>query len=410
MSSYRLDSLFSRTSLSDRDSADDAVRHHRWGLATGASLGVGGYLIIQALLAGAPIAESLLAGTIVAVALFLYYAILHYATVQRESFPRAVAVHQWLRLPAVRRTLKGTAVVAGLVLLGVSFAPDAQARTRCSYAGPPTNVLTVTVSGDLSSGVIKRKGLEITANEFLARPRPCSGGTPTVLNTDTISVLLSPEALSADVRLDGGPFAPGATPETEGASEIEIQFSGADSIASIVGTPRGDEFHWGPGGAHAGVNLNPRSAGDKDVDVTTRGQGTFLVAQGAGGNDTIIGEPGVLVNDGVFAEGGRGNDVLSAPPGTGGILDGGPGNDAIAGGRLSDLLDGGAGNDRVAGGGGPDDIVGGPGKDRLFGGAGRDSIKSRDSKRDTVRCGPGRDRVTADRRDRVRGCERISRR
>lgn len=214
----------------------------------------------------------------------------------------------------------------------------------------------------------------------------------------------------ADLRLDGGPYAPGATPETEGASEIEIQFSGAGSLANIIGTPGGDEYHWGPGGAHAGLNLNPRSAGDRDVDVTFRGPDSFLVADGAGGNDTITGEPVALVNDDIFATGGRGNDVLSPPPGTGGILHGGPGNDAIVGGRLVDLLEGGAGHDRVAGGGGPDAITGGPGKDRLLGGAGRDSIKSRDSKRDTVRCGPGRDRVTADRRDRVRGCERISRR
>ena len=408
MSSYRLNSLLARTFLSDSDSADDAPMNHRWGLVTGASLGIGGCLIIQALLAGAPIGESLLGGTIVAVALFLYYAILHYTVAQGESFPSAVAVRQRLRLPAVRRTLKGTAVVAGLLLLGGSFAADAQARTRCSYAGPPTNVLTVTVSGD-SIGVIKRKGLEITANEFLERPSPCSGGTATVLNTDTVNVLIGPDAF-ADLRLDGGPFAPGATPETEGASEIEIQFSGRSALADIVGTPQGDEFRWGPGGASAGLNLNPRSAGDRDVDVTPSGEETFLVAQGAGGNDTIIGEPGVRVNSGVFAEGGRGNDVLSAPPSTDGILDGGSGNDVITGGRGFDLLDGGAGNDRVAGGGGPDEITGGPGKDRLFGGAGRDTISSRDSKRDTVRCGPGRDRVKADRRDRVRGCERISRR
>ena len=405
MSSYRLDRLIARMTLPELDSAGDAVTGHRWGFATAASLGVGGFLIIHAIGAGAPIGESLLGGTIVSVALFLYYAI-----AQRESFPSAVAVRQRLRHPAVRRTLKGTAAAAGLLVLAVSCAPDAQARTRCSYAGPPTNVLTVTVSGDLSSGVIKRKGQDITASEFLQRPKPCSGGTPTVRNTDTISVLLGPDALSADVRLDGGQFGPGATPETEGASEIEIQFSGAGSIASIVGAPRGDEFHWGPGGTHAGLNLNPRDAGDNDVDVTIRGHDAFLVAEGAGGNDTIIGKPGALINDFVFAEGGRGNDVLSASQRNGGILDGGPGNDTIGGGRLVDLLYGGAGSDRVAGGGGADDITGGPGRDQLFGGAGRDSIKSRDSNRDTVRCGAGRDRVSADRSDRVPGCERISRR
>ena len=68
MSNYRLDSL-----------------NHRWGRVIGSSLGVGGYLVVQALLAGGPIAESLLGGTIVAVALFLYYAILHHAIAQDES-------------------------------------------------------------------------------------------------------------------------------------------------------------------------------------------------------------------------------------------------------------------------------------------------------------------------------------
>ena len=303
-----------------------------------------------------------------------------------------------------------TAAAASLLLLGVSVAPDAQARTSCSYAGPPANVMTVTVSGgSFPMGVIKRRGLEITASEFLEQPTPCSGGTPTVLNTDTISVLLASEG-SADLRLDGGPFAPGATPEPEGASELEIQFSGAEGLAEVIGTSRGDELHWGPGGDHAGLNLNPRSAGDSDVDVTIGGEDSFIIASGAGGSDRILGGPGMPVNDGVFTKGGRGNDILKAPLNTGGILDGESGNDSITGGRDSDLISGGRGNDRIAGGDGPDNVKGDAGRDRLSGGAGRDSINSRDSSRDTVSCGPGRDRVEADRRDRVRGCERVSRR
>jgi hypothetical protein len=305
---------------------------------------------------------------------------------------------------------RAAVAAAGLLALAVGFPPDAQARTRCSYAGPPANVMTVTVTGD-SFGEIKRRGLEIAANESLEPPQPCSGGTPTVLNTDTISVLVNIYA-SVEVRLAGGPLAPGATPEMLGASEIEIQFGGKGDLNSVVGTPRSDEFHWGPGGANPGLNLNPRSAGDTDVDVTTRLEDGSIIADGAGGNDTIIGAPGALLRDGGFSEGGRGNDVLKAPPssGLGSILGGGAGNDAITGGRLKDFIEGGAGNDRIAGGKGPDDITGGSGKDRLSGGAGRDSINSRDSRRDTVRCGPGRDRVKADAHDRVRGCERVSRR
>ena len=93
-----LDSLFARTTTSDLDSAGEAVTGPRWGLATAASLGVGAYLIIHAIGAGAPIGESLLAGTIVSVALFLYYAI-----AQRESFPSAAAVRQRLRHPSRTR-------------------------------------------------------------------------------------------------------------------------------------------------------------------------------------------------------------------------------------------------------------------------------------------------------------------
>ena len=307
----------------------------------------------------------------------------------------------------MRGTVAGVAV---LVLLCVSFAPAAQARTRCAYAGPPANVMTVTVSGSLADGIIERRGLEISASEFLEQPRPCTGGTPTVLNTDTIRVVLSGAALGADVRLGRGPFAPGATPEAEEASEIEIRVSGSDALANVVATPAGDELHWGPGGVHPGLNLNPRAAADTDVDVTISGPDAFLVAQGAGGSDRITGGPGTPGGDGVFSQGGSGSDVLEVPEREGGILDGESGNDRITGGRLDDQLDGGRGNDRVNGGSGPDHITGGPGRDRLVGGAGRDLIVSRDSRRDLVRCGPGRDRVTADRRDRVSGCERVNRR
>ena len=44
-----------------------------------------------------------------------------------------------------------------------------------------------------------------------------------MLNTDTIRVL-SPELAFPEMLLALGPFAPGATPELEGASEIEIEF------------------------------------------------------------------------------------------------------------------------------------------------------------------------------------------
>ncbi|MET0768920.1 MAG: hypothetical protein ABW081_03350, partial [Solirubrobacteraceae bacterium] len=114
----------------------------------------------------------------------------------------------------------------------------------------------------------------------------------------------------------------------------------------------------------------------------------------------------------------RGDDVLR---GLGGAdcLRGGGGDDRLAGGGGKDTLAGGGGDDRLVGGKGKDVLEGGKGDDRLAGGAGverfdggagRDVIAARDGRRETVRCGRGRDRVTADERDRTIGCERVRRR
>ncbi len=299
--------------------------------------------------------------------------------------------------------LKVAVTVVGVLVLSASFVSVAEAKTSCAYAGPPANVLTVKLTSSVA--VIERKGLEIVAGEFAELAQPCAGGTPTVLNTDSI-IVRSRDGSHVDVRLGGGPLGPGATAETPGAAEIEIYLVGV-GIANIVGTSAGDEFHWGPGGALAGLNLNPRSNADQDVDVTISGE--FLIAEGRGGNDTIIAQPGALIRGGVFSEGGAGNDLLGAPERTRGILEGGPGNDVIIGSRYGDLLEGGSGNDLVGGLAGADDINGGRGKDRLSGGAGRDIIDARDTERDVVSCGTGRDRANADRRDRLRGCERTAR-
>ena len=324
--------------------------------------------------------------------------------------PRAGADDRRGRATAGAWRVRATVGAAGVLAIAMLLAPVAHAKTSCAYAGAPANLLTVTVSGDLgSTGVIERRGLEITAREIFEAPEPCAGGTPTVLNTDTIVVRLSAEN-SFEVRLDGGPFAPGATGEPEGAAEIEIHIAGelfteVITQAEVIGTSAGEEFRWGPGGAFAGLNTNPRNDGDRDVDVTVGGDDTFLVANGAGGDDTITAQPGAAIRDGVFSIGGPANDLLRAPPGTNAIIQGGSGNDVIIGSRKYDQLDGERGNDRVSGRAGPDEITGGPGNDRLSGGSGRDDINSRDSMCDSVSCGPGRDRVKADRRDHLRGCE-----
>ena len=90
-------------------------------------------------------------------------------------------------------------------------------------------------------------------------------------------------------------------------------------------------------------------------------------------------------------------------------LAGTPGPDNIVGLGDDDRLLGRAGNDRIVGGAGNDRIRPGGGRDSVRAGTGRDRVDSRGGGRDVVRCGPGKDRAKVDRRDRVRGCERVRR-
>jgi PKD repeat protein len=91
------------------------------------------------------------------------------------------------------------------------------------------------------------------------------------------------------------------------------------------------------------------------------------------------------------------------------------GQDCLRGGAGKDRLNGGPGNDRLDGGPGKDVLVGGSGKDRIKAGAGdivkagtgNDRVNAANGKPNRVACGKGRDRVRADRFDRLSGCERV---
>jgi len=94
-----------------------------------------------------------------------------------------------------------------------------------------------------------------------------------------------------------------------------------------------------------------------------------------------------------------GNDVLRGRGGDD-CLSGGPGRDRLIGGPGADRLDGGRGADR---------LDGGAGTNRYDAGPGHDVVRARNRRRELVNCGSGRDRARVDRRDRVRGCERVTR-
>ena len=76
----------------------------------------------------------------------------------------------------------------------------------------------------------------------------------------------------------------------------------------------------------------------------------------------------------------------------------------------NDRLDGKGGADRLYGGPGNDTITPGAGVDIVWADAGADIVKARDGQKDTIHCGSGRDKVTADRIDLVyHDCETVAR-
>ncbi|HEX6116592.1 MAG TPA: acetylxylan esterase [Solirubrobacterales bacterium] len=151
----------------------------------------------------------------------------------------------------------------------------------------------------------------------------------------------------------------------------------------------------------------PVTVSNLDLRLPTRERaGSVAAPGGVGGSSTgtIDGPlPAVIPEGSAPAPG-----VTAAGPCQSGLTEKGTKrNDRLKGTAGGDRLRGGAGNDKLSGKDGDDCLNGGKGKDRVSAGDGDDTVKARDGKRDRVNCGKGNgDVVSADRRDRVRGCER----
>ena len=163
--------------------------------------------------------------------------------------------------------------------------------------------------------------------------------------------------------------------------------------------------------------LTGTAAGDRLFGLGGRDTVSGLAGRdclyGGAGSDRLIGGPGRdKLNGGSGNDqlhGGAGRDALAGTRGAD-RLSGGSGNDHLTGGPGKDRLTGGSGNDRLSGGSGSDRLNGGRGRNRYAAGTGRDKVNARNRRRDRVDCGPGRDNATVDRFDRVRRCERVTRR
>ena len=173
------------------------------------------------------------------------------------------------------------------------------------------------------------------------------------------------------------------------------------SRGTWTGNPTTFAYRWSRGG----VAITGATSSDYTL-VTADGARTItctVTASNAAGSRAATSAPVTPRFPGACANvqiGGAGPDRLTGLD-LGDTLRGLGGNDVLVGRDGDDCLTGGAGNDTLRGD---------AGTDRFDGGAGNDTINSRDGHRETVGCGTGRqDRVTADRVDRLVGCELVKR-
>lgn len=308
------------------------------------------------------------------------------------------------------RLLAALAVLCSASLLLLTA--RAEAFTACTSGG---GTLNVSMTGEEDAAEIERFGDQIAVVAIGDGPEvlvACSGGTPTVTNTDTINVSKSPgNDYDGGLRIDlsKGPFSPGASPEADGTPEIEfaVTTAGEDATFLVIGTDGPDAILAGTtAGGTQGFNFNPLAEGTApDADLIFSGAAAVGV-RGEGGNDILSGAGGpgfaAPLRPAVFEVGG------------------GDGNDKLAAGPRGSYLFGGDGRDSMIGAEGRDIMLGGDGRDSMIGGPGRDAFLAdgKDGK-DLIDCGPGRDftespgRVRPGRqsrrgpRDKRRACENL---
>jgi hypothetical protein len=221
---------------------------------------------------------------------------------------------------------------------------------------------------------------------------------------------------------NAGPLISGSPFPNAGTAGAPVGFAAsASDVWSSVGS-----FAWdfGDGGQATGTPATHTyaTAGTFTAKLTvtdsvgTASTGSAPIAITAPASIPVLQQPPQLLPGACATKktGTRRADILTGTP-RGDLIRGGAGNDRISGGAGADCLFGQAGNDKLSGGAGNDKLDGGPGNDNLTGGKGKDTftagpgndtINSKDGIAERVNCGKGRDKVKADRRDKLTGCEK----
>ena len=205
----------------------------------------------------------------------------------------------------------------------------------CTF-DPGTGLVTFLAAPDIT---LVREG-----DALLLNGAGCDGAS--VVNTDLIQLFADGPANANSITIDlfGGPFAPGATDEEDGSSEIEIELYGTWTF-TLLGTAQADHVATGyaddPPGGCAGSTIQRPAI---NVDATENSP------------DADIFDCDSYFHAGLSSlVGGEGDDVISLAGGEGFVVDdlsyrltalGGPGDDLIRFGLVDDaILRGGPGVD-----------------------------------------------------------------
>jgi Ca2+-binding RTX toxin-like protein len=271
------------------------------------------------------------------------------------------------------RVIKRAWVASVVAVVGsLALADGAFAALSCDYDSG-TKRLTVMSTGFEEVVALRRDGTDIEiTDDAMGGELTCTGGTPTINNTDAIE-LSGPLAVAPAVYFDlkKGYMTPGVENESPELSEIEIDVFWPEGFFGVGGGNNVDRFTFGESGSGPALKMN----NDSDTDALL-GSTMSIILRGESGKDRLSGKGG-------------------GPGFTGPI-------------EIPMTIEGGPGGDRIKGGGSRDVLYGEGGKDKLKGGDGRDIFEVEGGKKDKVKCGAGNDKVFADASDKIAGdCEKV---
>ena len=208
--------------------------------------------------------------------------------------------------------LAAAATLAVAALIGSALPAAAGEPDPCSFAG---GTLTIVLpSGE--DGTLGRSGTSITLNG-----QPCGGAT--ISTADSISITIDTGTFIT-IDLSAGPFAPGATDEQDGSSEIEVDVSTADQgpkLLSVTGSSLADFL--AADDLTGTLNLNTDEE-VPDIDVTMDAAFDLFEIDGAGGADYID-----IAHTYAHVLGGEGNDIIGSTDNGEAQIDGEGGGDQV---------------------------------------------------------------------------------